>query len=839
MKPLAWIRKKIGRKAPPSPASLEEKWRSRLEKEMMQRNAKFELTEDYYLRFRCRACGLSADADTEEEGFTECECGNTDIWVTRGERWVRRHGPDAVWDGIGTTNDIMVPLQKRKWLIGQEKPVFEEHMQLTRWVDKLKKKQAALKRGDLEGAFMKENPGPFILRVSEPGTGKTMSSKIMNESAERLYKENDIELTDVLTLENRIDKTQPLVREVPCYAVQGGTCLAPRILRQAERGGYSEQKDRQQLIFSFLSIAIVIGLALLVTGLFVMGVYVMLAGLVAAWLQYMSAYIYFFTVGVTLLFIPLLLMVFMGGQMFGVSHSHTANIPHPLVIHGDGNGKNIKYVMDATTTSLATIVGSIQWSPYGDQPNLAAPAHRRVMAGIVHKQNDLIVDIDEIRNMSVQTATALLDVMENGQSIIRSYGGGNTHGNENASGILSVQTQNPVPADCMIVANGNMDLIRRPDSIFAQVPAFYDRFGYGRRIHFDTHMPATPENELKLAQAITDEIYRFRMHPMERGGIRRIVEYTRSRAENNATFRIMFRYIINALLQANNLVLVEGRNLIRTEDVERAISEFTESLQAQALHESLSLHEPFDLIRTEGVEYGLVNGLAVLAEPGTGERGAGKAFAVAAVVEPVDDPKYGVFQVTGEEKEEASWVQDSIKTVRTVVKKLYGKDIAKDYYTHISFARQKGVEGPSAGAAMTLAVMSILGDPRIKDPSQRRPVPMRLDVAMTGTIELVPDPKDPMNLRIGAIGGVPEKIQGAASAGCKYVIVPMQNHDHSLTKERYPCKVFGGETILDYFDILRADGKGRFAGLLDPPDLETWANEQAERKTRAEQQEAQ
>lgn len=814
--------------APPT----QDKWLSRVTRDMQERGAKFDITEDYYIRFRCKKCGLFTDADSDEERVAECKCGSVDLWMTRGGKWIEKNGTEAFWASVETTNDIMVPLVKRKWLVGQETAMFKERMQLARWVHKLKQKQDALKRGDLEGAFMKENPGPYEIRISEPGVGKSLASKIVAEEAEELYVKNDIELTDVLTIENPVDKQRPLVRQVPCHAVQGGGCLAPRISRQAERGAFAQQKEKQQLIFTFLFVAIGLGCALLMTGLFIMGIYVLTAGLAAAWFQYMSEYLFFFIAGVPLMVFPLFIMVIAGSSIFQANRADTINVPHPIVVHGDGTGKNVKYVADATTTNGPSLIGSIEWNAYGNTPGLTGPLHRRVVGGIVHKQHDLIIDIDEIRNLQDHTAIQLLDIMENGQSYIRSHGGSGV-GNEGASAILAISTADPVPADFMLIANGNIDLLG-PNSIFTRIPAFYDRFGYGDRVYFETHIDATAENEIKVAQVITDEIYRFRLFPMEIGGVRRILEYMRSRADNNQRLKIMFRYVIHVVLQSFNLALIRGDTTIRVSDVERAINEFTDPIMAQAQKEQLRNKKPFEMIRSEGQEYGMTNGLALLSSHGMDTRGAGKAFPVVAQVFPVEDPKYGDFVVTGEEKEEASWVQDSIKNVRTVIRKLYGKDIKKDYYTHISFARQKDVEGPSAGAAMTLAIMSLLGDPRLSY-KDRVPIPMRLDVALTGTIELVPDPNDPLNVRVGAIGGVPEKVQGAADAGCKYVVVPMANFENTLTNERYPATILGADSILAYFDLIRGDQSNieRLLALKKPvtsEDVRLWAETRAKQK---------
>jgi len=33
----------------------------------------------------------------------------------------------------------------------------------------------------------------------------------------------------------------------------------------------------------------------------------------------------------------------------------------------------------------------------------------------------------------------------------------------------------------------------------------------------------------------------------------------------------------------------------------------------------------------------------------------------------------------------------------------------------------------------------------------------------------------------------------------------MENYDHTLTNEKYPCKILGADSILAYFDLIRGD----------------------------------
>ena len=75
-------------------------------------------------------------------------------------------------------------------------------------------------------------------------------------------------------------------------------------------------------------------------------------------------------------------------------------------------------------------------------------------------------------------------------------------------------------------------------------------------------------------------------------------------------------------------------------------------------------------------------------------------------------------------------------------------------------------DGPSAGAAITLAIYSLLTGKKIK-----------YDIAMTGEINLEGN--------ITAIGGLEEKLEGAKRAGVKLVLYPLQNQkDIDKIKER-------------------------------------------------------
>jgi len=95
---------------------------------------------------------------------------------------------------------------------------------------------------------------------------------------------------------------------------------------------------------------------------------------------------------------------------------------------------------------------------------------------------------------------------------------------------------------------------------------------------------------------------------------------------------------------------------------------------------------------------------------------------------------------------------------------LSGRDVAG---VRLFFQRSGRVDGPSAGALTTVGVLAALRGDKVLP-----------DVAMTGTIN--PDGT------IGPVGGVPHKIDGAAAAGIRLVLIPfgMRNdRDESLGRD--------------------------------------------------------
>ncbi len=102
-----------------------------------------------------------------------------------------------------------------------------------------------------------------------------------------------------------------------------------------------------------------------------------------------------------------------------------------------------------------------------------------------------------------------------------------------------------------------------------------------------------------------------------------------------------------------------------------------------------------------------------------------------------------------------SMAKDSVFNAVAVLRALCGKD-AKDYDLHVNVVGGGQIDGPSAGSAITLALLSAI---------EGKPLPQ--NIALTGEVSI--------QGLIRPVGGIPEKIHGARQAGVKRVFIPQDN----------------------------------------------------------------
>lgn len=148
---------------------------------------------------------------------------------------------------------------------------------------------------------------------------------------------------------------------------------------------------------------------------------------------------------------------------------------------------------------------------------------------------------------------------------------------------------------------------------------------------------------------------------------------------------------------------------------------------------------------TDNSEIGKIFGLGVSGY-------LGSVIEIEAIAFPANDKGKGTIRFN---QTAGSMAQDSVFNAAAVVRKLTGKDI-HDYDIHINIIGGGNIDGPSAGTAILIALISAITEQ-----------PIRQDIAITGEISIQGS--------VRPVGGVFEKAYGASQAGIKTLIIPEEN----------------------------------------------------------------
>ncbi len=206
------------------------------------------------------------------------------------------------------------------------------------------------------------------------------------------------------------------------------------------------------------------------------------------------------------------------------------------------------------------------------------------------------------------------------------------------------------------------------------------------------------------------------------------------------------REAINMVQLAGGLALTEGRNNISVADVEWVINCGNYTLRPEKRVSAIP-------------QIGCVNGLAVYGP------NLGTVMDIEAVAVSTIEGK-GTLTITGIIDEEEigsdikrfkrkSTARGSIDNVITVMKKYLDID-TKNYDIHLNFPGGIPIDGPSAGIGIITAIYSAIKN-----------IPIDNKIAMTGEVSIRGEVKP--------VGGIPVKIEAAASAGAGKVIIPKEN----------------------------------------------------------------
>lgn len=417
-------------------------------------------------------------------------------------------------------------------------------------------------------------------------------------------------------------------------------------------------------------------------------------------------------------------------------------VPKLLV---SNDSKKAAPFIDATGSHAGALLGDVRHDPF-QSGGLETPAHDRVEGGAIHRSNGGVLFIDEINTLDPHSQQNLLTALQEGEFPI-------TGQSERSSGAM-VRTE-PVPCRFVMVAAGNLDAIQ------GMHPALRSRIrGYGYEVYMAESMDDTPENREKYVRFIAQEVKNDGKIPhFDKSAIEEVIREARRRSNRKGHLTLKLRDMGGLIRVAGDIARQEGATLTTAAHVITAKTT-ARTIEDQVSDEYTRRSREYELTVIEGTRVGRVNGLAVMGSD------SGSVLPIMAEVTPAQGASGSVI-ATGMLKEIA---QESIKNVSAILKKFTGKDI-KNIDIHIQFiGTYGGVEGDSASISVATAVISAIEG-----------IPVRQDVAMTGSLSVRGD--------VLPVGGVTFKIEAAAKAGIKTVLIPRTNFNDVLIEEKYKSMV--------------------------------------------------
>jgi Lon-like ATP-dependent protease len=405
-----------------------------------------------------------------------------------------------------------------------------------------------------------------------------------------------------------------------------------------------------------------------------------------------------------------------------------AMVPKLLV---DNSGKKKAPYMDGTGAHAGALLGDVRHDPF-QSGGLETPSHERVECGAIHRAHKGVLFIDEVNTLRLESQQSLLTALQEKEYPI-------TGQSERSSGAL-VRTE-PVPCDFIMIAAGNLDAVQ------GMHPALRSRIkGYGYEVYMRDTMDDNVENRNKLIRFVAQEVVRDGKIPhFTRDAVAEIIREAKRRAGRKGHLTLMLRDLGGLVRVAGDVARAEGSNLTEANHVLSA-KKMARSVEQQLADRYLERRRDYNMFRSSGDEVGRVNGLAVMGDSGI-------VLPIMAEVTPAQSKEEGKVIATGRLQEIA---KEAVTNVSALIKKFLGEDItSKD--VHIQFiGTYEGVEGDSASISIATAVISALEG-----------VPVKQTVAMTGSLSVRGD--------VLPVGGVTQKIEAAAQAGIKTVLIPKSN----------------------------------------------------------------
>jgi Lon-like ATP-dependent protease len=554
------------------------------------------------------------------------------------------------------------------------------------------------------------------------------------------------DLEDIIAYPNSEDTNTPHIRVVPGGKAKG--------IIKAQRAEAKKKKEQQTsmvttIVFMIVALAVFAAIApALTTG---------------NWDNLHFEYAIFGIIAAVMIF-----LIFSRGSL--MQRQELQQVPKILVAHDKEDNPPF---MEATAAHSGALLGDVRHDPF-QSAGLETPPHQLVEAGAIHRAHKGVLYIDEINTLNLPSQQHLLTAIQEKKFQI-------TGQSERSFGAM-VKTE-PVPCDFILVSAGNIDALK------GMHPALRSRIrGYGYEVYLRSYMDDTIENRDKLIRFIAQEVKKDAKIPsFDKQAVAEVIREAQRRAGRKGKLSLRLRELGGLVRTAGDLTYENNEKIVSKKHVLEA-KKIAKSLEQQVVERTIEHQKDYRSFKITGSEVGAVNGLAVhSADPSMSEF-AGLVLPIVAEVTPSGSEAEGKVIATGRLGEIA---KESVLNISAIIKKYIGRDISKQDI-HIQFiGTYEGVEGDSASISVITAVISAMEG-----------IPVKQDIAMTGSLSI--------RGTVLPIGGATAKVEAAAIAGIKTVLIPKSNMQDVLIEGKFKdkVKVIPVETLPEVIDYA-LDGEGK------------------------------
>lgn len=356
------------------------------------------------------------------------------------------------------------------------------------------------------------------------------------------------------------------------------------------------------------------------------------------------------------------------------------------------------------------LLGSVHDPIYqGTKRDLAETGVPEPKLGLVTEAHGGVLFIDEIGELDDMLQNKLLKVLEDKRvEFSSSY---YDPDDENTPKYIKYLFENGAPADFVLIGATT----REPSEIN---PALRSRC---TEVYFE---PLTSKDIQQIVNNAAEKLN---------------IELEDGVAELISRYTVEGRKAVNILADAYGYVLYNKQGTDLESETRITVEKLKEVI-------SISRLVPFEIVESESkYDVGHIYGLGVSGY-------IGSTIEIETAVFEAKDKGKGIVRFNDTA---GSMAKDSVFNAASVIRKITDKDIS-DYDVHVNVIGGGRIDGPSAGAAITVCIISGLLNK-----------PLRQDIAITGEISL--------RGKVKPVGGIFEKVYGARRKGIKLVIVPEDN----------------------------------------------------------------